>query len=454
MTRPNRRSFLQTSAAVVSSFSVAGCSGGNGEGERSPTPSPTSTPPPSLEVAELGFAAEEPTEHGTYAEQPDATYGFDEVVWLYFDVNGVTGESGGSGEVTIDLQEDLTVEGPEGSTVFDKQFSFDREFPESRLDSFFIVNDLTMPRSGVSGTYTVDAEFTDRVSGQSTTISGEFSVERPVGSAPGSFNVGDFAFCAAEPTGYDEFVPQPDAAYPQGKMMWIYITVPGVSYTLQDDKKVLDLEATISVKGSGGTTVAEKTYTEDSEFPGDADLSTYFIQFWHKTTNFDVGNHTVEITLTDNVAGETASATQSFTIADPIQQAEGPFEIPDIVYCATEPRGYRDYTEQPDATYTPGDDVWFYFEIPGISYRWEDDVKVLHLTGMETITGPDGGTVYEQPIDNREEAEPGTDLSTYFLYDAVTTSTGVDAGSYSLELSITDELAGQTVTRTESFSIE
>lgn len=177
----DRRDFFRVGLSTLGAIAIAGCTGsGAGDGsDNGDGPDATATPTatPSLSIAEFAFAADEPAGYGQYEEQPDATYSADEVIWIYLAVDGVTGEESGDGEVRIDLHESLSVLAPDGSTALEQQFTFDREFPEDALDQFYVVNDVTLPASAPSGTYTVEVEFVDRLSDASTTASAEFVIE-------------------------------------------------------------------------------------------------------------------------------------------------------------------------------------------------------------------------------------------------------------------------------------
>lgn len=460
MVNSTRRHVIQSSAAVFGSLSVAGCTGG-GEGDedesptksQTPTPSTTATPKPELEIGELAFAAEKPAGHGEYTEQPNAEYEVDEVIWLYLDINGVSAESSESGELTIDLQQDVTVTGP-SDYYREEEFLYQREIPESALETFWVFNELTLPTSVAAGTYTVDIEVTDQNSQQSVTISREFSITKPTGQAPGSFGISDFAFAAREPTGYNDFVPQPNAAYPQGKRLWLYFNVPGIGYRREAGSKVIDHDVTYTIKDANGNVVAEDSHHLGDEYSSDTDLSEYWITIWQPTSSFETGRHSIEIVLTDNVTNNTDSMTQSFSIIDPIQQADGNFDVHNLLFAATEPDGYRDYNRQPDATYVAGDDIVYYWEVPGISFTWDDDIKRIHLTRSEEVKGPDGEVLFEDEGEVRGDIEADTDLSRYWNWDVLTTSSDLASGDYTLTLELTDELGGKSASESKVFTIE
>lgn len=447
----NRRRFLKAAVGLAGATAVAGC--GDGDGNATASASPT-TAAPSLSISEFAFAADDPAGYGDYEPQPNATYRADEVIWIYLAVDGITGETAGDGEVDIDLDETLTVEGPDGSTVLEEEFRFDREVSERSLESFFIVNDVTLPSSASSGTYTVTVELTDRVAGTSTTTSGEFTIEKAIGSASGRFTVANLALAAAEPTGYNEYEPQPDTTYPKGKDAWVYFNVPGISYELEGDEKVVDLDERLLVEGPDGRTVLDQTLTFDNRFDRDTDLSTYFVTNFFRTSSFEVGQHTLTIELTDQVSGETATASGSFTIDEAVQRAAGTFRVANVTFCASQPQGYREYAVQPDATYTPGDTVWVYFELPGIGYRWNRNVREIALEGSITVTSPGGSGLYENPFTIERAFERGADLSTYHLYDQVPTESDTLSGTATVDIEVTDRLAGETVSTTATFTIE
>lgn len=157
----------------MATAAIAGCSGGgDGGGGSSPTPEP------SLSVAEFVFCDSQPAGYDDYTEREDATYAVDETVWVYLDVLNIGSESAGDDRVTIDLTETLEVSGPGGETLLKDTIEFDNEFAAGAdLQTFFIVNDITLPADAATGDYEVAVTLEDRITGESTSTTKTFTVE-------------------------------------------------------------------------------------------------------------------------------------------------------------------------------------------------------------------------------------------------------------------------------------
>lgn len=167
-----RRNFLRI-AGVMTTVAVAGCIGsGDVDGDATPTPEPT------LSIAEFVFCDGEPSGYDDYTVREDATYAVDETVWVYLDVLNLGSESVGEDRVTVDLAEILEVSGPSGETVLEDTIEFDNEFPaDADLQTFFLVNDITLPTDASAGDYQVAVTLEDRITGESTTRTKPFTAE-------------------------------------------------------------------------------------------------------------------------------------------------------------------------------------------------------------------------------------------------------------------------------------
>lgn len=169
--RQRRRQFLRA-VGTAATAAIAGCSGGDGGDAASPTPEP------SLSVAEFAFCDSQPAGYEDYTVREDATYAVDETVWVYLDVLNLGSESAGDDRVTVDLTEILEVSGPSGETVLDDTIEFDNEFAaDADLQTFFIVNDITLPSDAPTGEYEVSVTLEDRLTGESTSTTQTFTAE-------------------------------------------------------------------------------------------------------------------------------------------------------------------------------------------------------------------------------------------------------------------------------------
>jgi len=189
---------------------LAGCSGGGGNDD------PSSRGPVSIE--EVAFAAGRPNGYGEYEPQPDATYGPDDVVWIYAELSAISGEpvnesdganrsdetesgagdgdgdgassdgdgassddDGASGAeetiVDVDLRQTLRVEDPDGALVAETTAEIQQTLSVRQLDAFYIATDVLTAGTPAVGEYTATITVTDRVSETETTETATFSIE-------------------------------------------------------------------------------------------------------------------------------------------------------------------------------------------------------------------------------------------------------------------------------------
>lgn len=150
--------------------SIAGCLDG-GEGPD------VATTAAGLEIADVVYCAEQPDGYDDYETQPDATYEVGDVIWIYVDVRNIATEDVGGGEVAVHVAEDLTVRDSDDETVLDEELTIDQNFPEGfDRETFFIVNNVTLPMSAGSGDYTTRIALRDQVSGNSASTTAAFSL--------------------------------------------------------------------------------------------------------------------------------------------------------------------------------------------------------------------------------------------------------------------------------------
>lgn len=150
-------------------------------------------------------------------------------------------------------------------------------------------------------------------------------------------------------------------------------------------------------------------------------------------------------------SGETDTTAEQTTT--PEQPAN--LEIENSVLCSEEPTNYREYTEQPNGTYEPGDVIWVYFEpsTTGAESAGEGEIK-FNYDFTISVTDPNGenlGTVEESA--GRTVTE-GADLSKVFLFANYSPPTEFEAGTHTLELEVTDTIANNTASESIEFEVE
>lgn len=177
---PSRRQFIEATVGLGLATALAGCGdGGDGDGA-----TPTPTPEPQLEVSRIQFVASQPTGYGEYDPVQDKTYQLGGQAWVYFEPEGVTSEAEGDGKrIELTLEAEFT--DAEGRVVNTVGRTLDRNVEAGQsLDELFLFATTELPQDAAVGTWQVEVELTDELSGATTTFTREFEVE------------------AGEPTGY------------------------------------------------------------------------------------------------------------------------------------------------------------------------------------------------------------------------------------------------------------
>lgn len=186
MSTLGRRRLLLAGAGVAGA-ALAGCSGDGGGDD------PADRGP--IAIEELAFAAAQPTDRGEYEPQPDATYERGDVVWLYAEYAGVSGEpvdgDGGEGgsdsseegpedegqpAVEIDLHQTVTVDDPDGERIVESETPFATELTTPQLAGYYTSTEILLPGDAASGEYETTVTVTDRVSETEATKRAAFRI--------------------------------------------------------------------------------------------------------------------------------------------------------------------------------------------------------------------------------------------------------------------------------------
>lgn len=454
MTITDRRTFVRSLAGAAAASAVAGCSGSSDAGDVDST----TTDSGPFGVTDLVFVAEKPTGYDEYEEQPDATYEPGEVVWLYYNLENVGTESTGEGEARMHLSQSVTVTGPSGETLMEDTNEVEQEVPEaSAAEGLYFYNNVTLPGDVAGGEYELAFEMTDEIGGGTVSESATFVVDAPPKqvSADGQFGVSNGAFCREEPTGYRQYVEQPDATYLTGRTVWYYFEIDGVTASRTDTGSYeTSLSQAFTVTGPDGTTVLDEDYESGVEVDEQSSLEEYyFTNYVQLPSDATPGTYEVAFELTDDVTGESVSHAATFTVESSVVQNETAFEVDEFVFTPTETTSYGAYETQPDATFEAGDAIWFYLDVVGASYGRVPDGRLMRLEGTLTLTGPNGSVLYED-TSRYEKTYPGdTDPVEFFLTDGLTTQTGVPAGTYTVEFELRDLFSDDTTSVSAEFDI-
>jgi len=133
------------------------------------------------------------------------------------------------------------------------------------------------------------------------------------------------------------------------------------------------------------------------------------------------------------------------------------FGVSNLVFAASEPAGYMDYQEQPDATYDVEDTVWVYVNVDGVTTEArEDGRKRIWVSETLTLTDPTGETLIDDEVvvNSDREWDAEFDPAKLFLKNDVTLPANAAAGDYTVDVAVTDELGDETAATSGTFTAE
>ena len=315
-----RREFVAAGATALGG-ALAGCSGDdedeNGNEEETPTEADNEQPDEPLGIDHVRFAAEEPSDYREYEKVENATYTADEIVWIYYEPVGFAVEDAGDGEGRIDLDLELTVTEPSGtdSASFDEEIK--REIlPEADRDDQWLVWSYQPATGADPGEYTAELTIVDQVADEEVSETVTFTIEgEPDETGSGEeLRIADALLIAGEPEGSGEYEPAEDSTYTAGETIWIYYDPVGVTTEDADDGEArVDIHHELTVTGPSGQ---ESTFDNDIEQTVPAGSTDDRGLWWNYQLPASAapGEYTAEITLVDELGGEEAIETVTFTI--------------------------------------------------------------------------------------------------------------------------------------------
>ena len=127
---------------------------------------------------------------------------------------------------------------------------------------------------------------------------------------------------------------------------------------------------------------------------------------------------------------------------------DGEFAFEQVVFTDGEQNGDGEYDERADATYARGEEVWLHVEV-GYPPLDGDDTAVLEYTF--DVEAPDGDRW--EPVTRTETWD---DVGDEVLIVGQSFATYEDdaAGEYELTITVEDQVDGERLTRTETFTLE
>lgn len=261
--------------------------------------------------------------------------------------------------------------------------------------------------------------------------------------------------CSEAPTGYQQYTEQPERTYDPGDMIWVYFEPSTVGTESAGEGEIqFEYDFTISVTDPNGENLGTVEDTASKTIPEGSDLSKVFLSAsYSPPMEFEEGTHTLELEVSDTIAGNTATKSIEFEVDSGLEYTSGDFGFGEFAFTESEARDYRDYNERSPAEYGPKESVWYYYEIQGFAYEETSNALTPDLSIYETLTGPEGDIWSQADIPLSNMFDPEVDLDTYFVADWVSPSEEWMLGEYELHFEVTDGHTGETVTETYTFTV-
>lgn len=304
-----RRHILRASGAIVLGSAVAGCLGD----ETDDSENGTGEEPDELGIRHLRLVSEQPTDYREYEEVENRRYPPDSVVWFYLEPVGVTTEDAGAGQERIELTGSLTVSDPNGEEVASVDREFYRDIPEGGTDELYLFFQFTPPVTPpVPGEYTAELSVSDDLAGEQATETGTFTIER-TDDGP---SIEHIRFVEDQPTGYRQYTALDEPVYGADDVIWLYCEPTGLTVETRDGEQWVEFNASMTATGPDGDDVGRTSNEFEMRIPEEEDIEELFVFFNLELRRPELGEHTVEVTIRDQVHRGTVTETTSFTIED------------------------------------------------------------------------------------------------------------------------------------------
>lgn len=140
---------------------------------------------------------------------------------------------------------------------------------------------------------------------------------------------------------------------------------------------------------------------------------------------------------------------------EPTTSMPSSLAIERVRFCAEQPTEYRQYTEQPEETYAPGDVVWIYLEPSTVGTEPAGEGKRRFAYELSwTIFTPDGEKLDTITRTVERTVVESADFSNVFLVLNFSPSREFEPGTHRVEIDVTDTVAGNRASETVTFDVE
>lgn len=267
-----------------------------------------------LRVRNIRLLSEAPQGYREYQPVEDREFPQTESPWLYFEPRGVTTEPAEEGAVHIELSTTLEVTHRD-ETVTTVEETFRREVPEQDINELFLYFQFAPQETSLRpGRYGATLSVTDERADETTAADTAFTVAGDDRHDPGIEHV---RFVEDPPTGYREYNEVSEPVYRRDDQIWLYIEPVGVAIEDRDGEPHVEFDASATVTGPDGESVGRVSESFTAAIPDEEHREELFVVFDLDLRRPQLGEHTVKLTIRDQVRRGRASETVSFQLDDP-----------------------------------------------------------------------------------------------------------------------------------------
>jgi hypothetical protein len=151
-----------------------------GEVESAKEEAPKESVSGELGISNIVFCSERPEGYMDYEEQPNATFKPGDVVWIYFNLDGVKYNINQDKTKEVWLKLHLTLKSPEGVVLLDEDlYNEHKNFEEKyNVDELFLRVNINTTEELAGGKYIVEGVLTDVLADKKATASSSFWLEK------------------------------------------------------------------------------------------------------------------------------------------------------------------------------------------------------------------------------------------------------------------------------------
>ena len=148
------------------------------------------------------------------------------------------------------------------------------------------------------------------------------------------------------------------------------------------------------------------------------------------------------------IGGGTVLGTTGVAGCGGLLSSGGEFQFEEVTFTDGKPTGVGEYDQQPDNAYERGENVWVYLEM---GYPPTNDDGTANLVFTFEVETPNGEAW--KPVERDESWQDAEDSILLFAQEFGTNSND-EAGEYEMSITVDDQVDGEQITTTATFTLE